>query len=327
MARPYRRPAWPGLLPARPIYAPAPPSVADAIRAALGIGGQVFSLQNAGSSPTFRVDDEAQLFVKLVPAERWRELREAESIAQWLVEQGAPAIAARDREPPQLANGDVVVVYPFATGRPPGPPHDAQAVGAGVGRLHAALKRHPEVAAWQARTEQRIDRLVAMRAALAGGDVVAGPRPDELHILASDRSISFLPGAHHSGPPRPLHGDLNIFNIVIDNGEARFLDFEDVVHSMLSVENDLALVCERVVLVQQPDDSAAAAAIAALLDAYEEAGGDKVNRTSLSGVLIGLSLRSLCTLAVLDPAGRDAAEWNKFFTLIEAAQRRRSVFD
>lgn len=327
MAQPYRRPAWPGLLPARPIYAPAPHAVADAISTALNISAPVFALQNAGSSPTFRVDDDQQLFVKLVPAERWRELGEAEMIARWLIAQGAPAIAARDVQPPQLPSGEFVVVYPFANGRPPGPAHDVRAVGEGVGRIHAALKHHPHASEWQERTDRRFEHLVRVRSALASGNFAAGPRPDDLRILAGDRTISFLPGDHQCGPSRPLHGDLNIFNIVIDQGEARIIDFEDVVHSVLPAEHDLALVCERVIMVQQPDDSGAAAAIDALLEAYAQAGGESINRASLAAVLAGLSLRSLCTLAVIDTSGHDSEEWNKFFTLIEAAQRRRLLFD
>ena len=324
----YRRPAWPGLLPARPIYAPAHPEVAAAIAAALGVSAPVFSLKNVGgASPTFRVDATSPLFVKLVSPARWRELEEAEMIARWLVSRGAPAIAALEIQPPQLPSGEFVVVYPFADGRPPQPAPDARAVGAGIGRSHAELTHHPHVADWTERTDQRLDRLVAMRASLALGDLAAGPRPDQLRELASDTSISFLPAAHQSGRARPLHGDLNIFNIVIESKAARFIDFEDAVHSVLSVENDLALVCERLILVQEKDDDAAASAIDALLAAYAEAGGDPFNRKALPDVLIGLSLRSLCTLALIDRPGHDTEEWNKFFNLIEAAKRRRVVFD
>lgn len=327
MDQPYRPPAWPGLLPARPIYAPAHPDTEAAIAAALGTRAQVFALQNAGgASPTFRIEADPPLFVKLVPPGRWPELRQAETIARWLVNRGAPAIAAIDPEPPRLPTGELVVAYPFANGRPPRPPQDAAEVGAGVARIHAALLDHPDRAAWQERTDARIDRLVAVRASIARGEYSAGPKPDELRTLAADRSISFLPGAHGSGPSRPLHGDLNIFNIVIDNGTARFMDFEDAVHSVLPVENDLALVCERVILVQEPDDGRASDAIDALLSAYAAAGGDRVNRDALPGVLMGLSLRSLCTLALIDRVGHDPDEWNKFFELVEAAKRGVGVF-
>jgi Ser/Thr protein kinase RdoA (MazF antagonist) len=326
--QPYRRPSWPGLLPARPIYAPASAGQSAAIASALGLNAPVFALQNvAGASPTFRIDADEPLFIKLVSPGRWEELREAEAIARWLADRGAPAIAARDDEPPQLPGGEFVVAYPFADGRPPMPSPDAAAVGAGIGRIHAALNTHPQAADWRERTGRRLDRLIAIRALLASGELAAGPQPDELRILASDRSISFLPGAHHSGSPRPLHGDLNIFNIVIEKDRARFIDFEDVVHSMLPVENDLALVCERVILVQEADDSAAAAAIDRLLDAYSASGGGTFNRAALPDVLIGLSLRSLCTLALIDPRGHDSVEWNKFFSLIDAAETRRGVFN
>jgi len=328
LPQPYRPPAWPGLLPARPIYAPAHPDLAAAIAAALNLAAPVFRLQNAGgSSPTFRVDAPQPLFVKLVSEDRWRELAEAEAIARWLVDQGAPAIAARDVEPPRLASGEFVVVYPFADGRPPSPSiEDARALGAGVAAIHQALTRHPDVAEWQSRTNRRLDRLAFARASLAGGKLIAGPRPDDLRLLAADRTIAFAPAAHRVGPSRPLHGDLNIFNIVIEQGGARFIDFEDAVHSVLPPENDLALICERVILVQEADDHAALAAIDALLDAYAHAGGDAINRSALPDVLRGLALRSLCTLAMIDPAGRDESEWQKFFTLIEAAARRRGLF-
>jgi Ser/Thr protein kinase RdoA (MazF antagonist) len=314
-------------MPARPIYAPAPPDLAAAIASALGVAAPVFALKNAGgSSPTFRVDAAEPLFVKLVSADRWRELREAELIARWLAAQGAPAIAARNVDPPELPGGEFVVAYPFAEGRPPSASlDDARALGEGVARVHAALLRHPDGPRWQATTARRLDRLVAVRAALAGGELIAGPRPKELRVLASDHAISFLPGVPGT-PARPLHGDLNIFNIVIQRGSARFIDFEDVVHSVLPPESDVALVCERVILVQESRDANAAAAIDALLDAYAGAGGATINRAVLADVLRGLSLRSLCTLALSDPSGHDAVEWNKFFSLIDAADRRRTVF-
>lgn len=325
---PYRPPAWPGLKPARPIYAPADPGIATAISAALGIEAPVFALANAGSdTATFRIEDQrTPLFVKLVPASRWSALREAELIAQWLVEQGAPAIAARSLDPPQLPSGELVVTYPFADGRPPLPATDARTIGAGISRIHTTLSAHAGVSDWRARTEQRLNRLVEVRSRIAAGLLAAGPRADDLRALAADREISFLPAAHGTGAARPLHGDLNIFNIVIENDTARFIDFEDVVHSVLPVEHELALVIERVILVQEQSDSSAAIAVDALLDGYAESGGDEVNKRSLPAVLVGLSLRSLCTLALIDPDGTDTAEWLKFFSLIDLVRRRESVF-
>ena len=326
--QPYRPPAWPGLKPARPIYAPAHPGDAAAITTALGIDAPVFRLQNAGgATATFRVGDAAPLFVKLVDEARWRELSEAEAVARWLAGHGAPAIAARDLDPPRLPNGNRVVAYPYAEGRPPSPSiDDARALGGALAQLHRVLATHPDIADWQSRTDRRLDRLNALRIAIAEGKLCVGPRPDDLRALAADRTIAFLPGTHRSGPARPLHGDLNIFNIVIESGEPRFIDFEDAVHSVLSPENELALICERVFMVQEPSDSNAAAAIDVFLNAYADGGGDPINRAALSDVLRGLSLRSLCTLADIDRRGRDVDEWQKFFGLIDAAERRRGIF-
>ena len=288
----------------------------------------MFRLQNAGgATATFRVGDAAPLFVKLVDETRWRELSEAESIARWLSQHGAPAIAARDIDPPRLPNGNRVVAYPYAEGRPPSPSiEDARALGTALARLHRVLATHPDAAGWQVRTDRRLDRLSAVRSALAEGKLVAGPRPDHLRELAADPTIAFVPGSHRTGTARPLHGDLNIFNIVIEHGEPRFIDFEDAVHSVLSPENELALICERVFMVQEPSDSGAAASIDAFLNAYAEGGGDPVNRAALPDVLRGLSLRSLCTLAEIDRRGFDADEWQKFFGLLDAAERRRGIF-
>jgi Ser/Thr protein kinase RdoA (MazF antagonist) len=106
-----------------------------------------------------------------------------------------------------------------------------------------------------------------------------------------------------------------------------FLDFEDVVHSVLPAAFDVALLCERAILAAEPDEAAARASIAALLHAYAEAGGGSIVRPAiLPDIMRGLALRSLCTLALIDPAGTDTGEWGKFFHLFEAAATRREVF-
>ena len=165
--QPYRRPAWPGLLPARPIYAPALRTSGAGDSVGARHRGPVFALANAGgSSATFRIDDEEPLFVKLVPPDRWRDLKEAELIARWLLVQGAPAIAARDMNPPQLPTGEFVVAYPFAAGRPP-QPGDARALGLGLGSLHAALGISSPVRRLAGAYPSPHRRLVAIRAKIA----------------------------------------------------------------------------------------------------------------------------------------------------------------
>jgi len=283
----------------------------------------VLKLANSGTD-AFRLDADPQLFVKLVPAARWPDVQRAESIARWLAARGAPAIAAASADPPRLPNGEYAIAYPFVDGRPPGPA-DARVVGEALARLHLALASHPDSADWRRRTGERLQRLAGIRGLLSRGALHAGPRPDALRALCADSSIAFIPASSESSH-RPLHGDLNIFNIMVRSWSVCFLDFEDVSHSVLPAEWDVAAACERVILVQRADNGDARAAVDALLGGYTTAGGSQVDRSALPSVLRGLALRALCTLATIDPDGSDAGEWSKFFALMEAASERQAVF-
>jgi Ser/Thr protein kinase RdoA (MazF antagonist) len=298
--------------------------MARAITSALGVSGAVLKLVNSGTD-AFRLDAEPRLFVKLVPAARWPDVQRAESIARWLAARGAPVIAAVSSDPPRLPSGEYAIAYPFVDGRSPGPA-DARAVGEALARLHLALASHPNSADWRRRTSERLQRLAGIRGLLSRGALHAGPRPEALRTLCADSSIAFIPSASESSH-RPLHGDLNIFNMmVVSAPSAAFLDFEDVSHSVLPAEWDVAAACERVVLVQQADNGAARAAVDALMLGYSTAGGPPIDRGALPGVLRGLALRALCTLATIDPGGTDAGEWSKFFGLMDAASERQAVF-
>lgn len=285
----------------------------------------MLKLANSGTN-AYRVEAGQPLFVKLVPAGRWLDVQRADAIARWLAAHGAPAIAAVRSNPPRLPSGEYAIAYPFVDGRPPGPV-DAAAVGDALARLHLLLAAHPDSVEWRGRTGERLQQLAGVRGLLARGALRAGPRPDALRALCADSSITFMPSANGSAN-RPLHGDLNIFNIMVGRSDSVcFLDFEDVVHSVLPAEWDVAAACERVILVQQRDNDAARPAIDALLKAYADAGGPPIDRHALPQVLRGLALRALCTLATIDRDGTDADEWAKFFGLIEAASERRAVFD
>ena len=330
---PYRPPAWPGLTPVARQYVPAPADLAAGVTTALGYPGPVWTLANAsqGSTRALRVDgrDGERLFVKLVPADWLDDLMAGEAIARWLEARGARVVAAIDGPPPKLATGEFAVAYPFCEGGAPGStPADAKALGVALAALHRALEPHPGRAGWQTATAQRLRRLTEVRGRLARGELKAGPEPERLARLASDQTISFLPDAFADlGPSRPTHGDLNIFNILLGDHGMVFLDFEDVVHSVLPAAFDVALLCERAILAAEPDDAAARESIAVLLSAYAEAGGSRFERPlRLADILRGLALRSLCTLASIDPAGTDPDEWSKFFHLGEMAGVRCNTF-
>lgn len=320
----YRAPAWPGLTPRPRVYVPAQPAWARRVMAALGEAADVFQLENAGNASSVflkaRLTTGAVLFLKVVDANRVEELTKAEEVAAWLEEAGVRAMTAVRRA--QLDDGRGLWAYTCHEGRPPEPlVADMRAIGAELGRMHEALTRHPRRAQWLQQTDLRLARLEATREALAQGHLQAGPEPVLLREIAADRSIQFLPGRYGAEQDRsPLHGDLNCFNMLMDERGCTLLDFEDVAHNVLPPVFDLAAVYERVALVGRAGGSAEVGLLDALLDAYAMVRGWRPESAVFSEVRRGLALRSLCILAEIDPQGRDAPEWFKFFHLLAEAQ-------
>lgn len=321
----YREPAWGGLESRPKVYSPVNSDFAQQVRSLLGLEGAVQRLANAGGPSTdfLRIDPLGghPLFLKVVAAGRSNELALAESIAHWLQNRGVRVVAAISHG--HLADGRELWAYPYHDGHPPEPSgEDMSAIGSELGKLHVALSRHPMVDDWTRETDARLAKLVLIRDALAAGSLNAGPAPAFLQRIASDGSVDFLPQRFNgTGSRLPLHGDLNRFNMLIDDSGCTFLDFEDVRHSVLPPIFDLATVFERVVMVNRPADTWGEGC-AALLDAYERATGRRIDPAWLPPALKGLALRALCTLADLDPAGRDAPEWEKFFYLLALADTR-----
>jgi len=322
--------AWPGLEPSAPRFEPAPAELARAIEGALGVRGRVERIANAGEADSYlrlTAGDGTRWFVKAVPAERAREMEQAEAIARWLAQRGAPVVAAA-REPRALG-ARVLLTYPYVEARAPAPTiADARALGAALAKLHAALAAHPDVAAWRADTARRLEDLERVRAELARGELRAGPDPERLALWARDAAIDFGARAFAAlGTAVPSHGDLNLFNVLVTAGGPLFLDLEEVHHSVLPAAFDVATVCERAILVRQADDAAAHAAMAALAAAYAEASGSPpLPLAGMPGVLRALALRALCVRARIDPRGDDAREWAKFFALMDGAGARAAAF-
>lgn len=320
----YRAPAWPGLTPRPRVYVPAEPAWGGRVRAALGEAAEVFRLENAGHASSVFLKaclaTGSVLFLKIVGVNRVDDLTKAEEIAVWLKEAGVRAMTAVRQV--QLDEDCTLWAYTYHEGRSPEPlVGDMRAIGAELGRMHDALSRHPRRAQWLQQTDQRLARLEATRQALAQGRLQAGPEPALLRGIAADRSIQFLPWRYGAEQDRsPLHGDLNCFNMLMDERGCTLLDFEDVAHNVLPPVFDLAAVYERVVLVGGTGEPAKAALLAVLLDAYAEVRGWRPDTAFFREVRRGLALRSLCVLAEIDPQGRDEAEWRKFFRLLEGVQ-------
>lgn len=318
----HRPPAWAGLTAQAPTLVEADPGLAQQVVAALGVDGAVRQIANAGGGGSvflkFEPKQGPPLFLKLIGEHRADELADAELVAQWLKSGGVNVVTASRNT--KLDDGRALWAYAFHHGRPPLPTvPDLSVIGAELGRLHQRLARHPSTAQWRLRTDKRLSRLSEIRESLATGALQAGPAPARLMGLARDPAIEFHPERDRHGAGRvPLHGDLNLFNLLIEDDRCTFLDFEDVCHSVLPAVVDLATVYERVVLVN-PQAGDNQARLSALLGAYEASTGTNIDAHSIPATLRGLALRALCTLADIDPCARDEQEWNKFFHLLDLA--------
>ena len=327
-----RVPAWPGLIPSQAKFVPADPDLTERVRFALKRRGTAERLVNAGSGRTFIrfiCQDGTSYFLKAMPTELAAKIAAAERIARWLKDRGAPAIAAVAPEPLSFGDEQCIVVYPYQAGRAPDVTEaDARSLGRALGCLHLALSEHPDCEAWRLATAQRIDRLSGIRARLAEGNLRAGPDPDRLAVIARDASIDFRPQAFQDlGIETALHGDLNVFNVIVTPEGPEFLDFEDVHHSFLPAVFDIATLYERVFLVRDQDDGRASRCAQALIRSYEDSRGLPMPvLRRLPDVLRGLALRALCTLCAIDPEIRDRDEWLKFFYLHDTVVHREAIF-
>ena len=165
-----------------------------------------------------------------------------------------------------------------------------------------------------------------MREDLASGRLRVGPHPEALQRLAAASEIDFS-GTEEAATP--LHGDLNLGNLLILEAGPVFLDFEDTLHSVLPVSHELALVIERILLASPLDEADTVELGGAFLDAYRLAGGcwRPPEPDALHRVLRGLALRSLCVLALCEREGTEIVrdEWRKFHTFESLARDRRET--
>lgn len=322
----YRAPAWSGLDAATPVYESVNAQFSSDILQALGSSGVLRRMANMGdaSSVFLRLDavDTGALFLKVVSPERGQALSQTEELARWLQGAALPVVASERSN--VLADGRQLWVYPFHAGRPP-QAHvaDMAMIGSALGKLHGVLQGHHLRSHWKQNTDARMLGLMQTREAVAQGRLRAGPDAQGFQQIASDRSIALHPDMFADvGPRIPIHGDLNRFNMLMDDKGCTFLDFEDVQHSVFPAMVDLVTVIERVVLVSREADTHTPC-IEALLRAYRTERPDvdlHKGMQALPAIQRSIALRSLCTLAETDPSGLHVDEWSKFFTLQSLAE-------
>lgn len=323
----YREPAWRGLTAVAPIYEDADAQLSEEVMQVLGVRGSLKRIANIGdaSSVFLRMDsnDSQALFLKVVTPDRGRTLSQAEDLAKWLHDCAIPVVAS-DRSC-ALSDGRRVWVYPFHDGRPPeARVSDMAMIGGALGKLHRELERHQLAGQWKQQTDARIQRLMKTREAVAQGTLRAGPDAPAFQKIANDRSIVLHPDMFvELGLRVPIHGDLNRFNMLINDSGCTFLDFEDVQHSVFPAVFDLATVVERVAAVYL-DEQALTPCKQALLAAYQDERSDvdmAAGARALPAIQRSIALRSLCTLAETDALGLHVDEWAKFFSLLSLAEK------
>jgi Ser/Thr protein kinase RdoA (MazF antagonist) len=116
---------------------------------------------------------------------------------------------------------------------------DASALGAALGRLHAALCHDPEATTVEARNAAARRRLMEMAVRLRSGAYAAIPPEYQGMVRAAagrlDASYEF------AGASQRLHGDVTPGNVLyLADGTARICDFENSAFSFWPVALDLA---------------------------------------------------------------------------------------
>lgn len=326
---PDKLPTWLDLRPAGP---PATAPVDERDLVLLSVLGRLENAERLNFGARFLgfyrtvTADRGPLLVRALPAADRSDAEARYRLERWLWSHGVATPEPVFSPMPSADGASVLMGHRYVDHRWLRPEDaDLRRLGSELAALHRVLVGHPEVGVWDRRTRARMSRLETLRGELAAG-TRAGPDPDRLSRLASDRSLTFLP----QGPRRPIHGDLNIANAIADaEDEVRLLDFEDVTHSVLSASFDLALVIERFVMVRADRDDERARLGRAFLAGYADNGGDALpGGGTLWQAVRTLNLRSLCVLALMEREGQPQPEpeWRKFLGLSEMAEARAAVW-
>lgn len=332
----YRNPAWSGLEPPEsgPALEPASSKLSSDICKAIGIKASVWKLNIGLDDAKFLkiiYEDGRSNFIKIVSLARCESMVRAEKIARWLKSRNLTVVAALDETPFKFSMSEYIFRYKYIYGsRIEANIEHVKILGRELAAIHKALAEHPDIDRWTVHTNMRISVLEEVRSNIISSMLTYGPEPDFLIEVAKNTDLSFIRGI--GGPRIPLHGDLNPYNVMMSNNNTKpvFLDFEDTFHSVLPVEYELSLVCQRLILIRIDDDREANVLVNAFLGSYRKAGG-KIPLQILDNIPIilkSLALRSLCVLVDCERKGIDIAkeEWDKFILLYKQAEIRTNVF-
>lgn len=326
-----RKPAFAGLHPSPPEFAPVDQNEFSALLACVG-PGKLLGRTGADAGPAgyylHQSRDGGTRFLKVVPAVHAARQSAADQVAVWVGRHGVRTPAPLPGFPRALGCDQAVFAYPYLAGRFA---HATQAelnpIGTSLAVLHAALARFPDGATIKRNSATRTAMLLKRRDLVCAGAHTPGPQPALLReILESEQRIFSL--LEEVPASQPVHGDLVYGNVLfpLEGGGPVLLDFEDTLISWLPVDLDIALALERFALLPEQDDDQALALGRELLRAYGKGSGREAGFLAhpLNDCLRLLSVRALVALAELEARGEalETAEWDKFFGLYRHAVAR-----
>lgn len=297
----------------------------------LGREGKIYkTLPEKNNSNFYRYisENNAQdLFIKLEKKQRDGDIKISEETAIWLSKNGINAVYCIDGYPREYKN-NLMLAYKYIDGRfIQATESDLTTLGKSIAFLHNKLSEIPSKKIIKKETNARLDNLQRIREDISKGNCVCGPSPLKLKELSKDNSISFTKNYTEA---QPLHGDLNPGNMIMMDSNVFFLDFEDTIHSFLCPFYELAYVIERIILVSTLEKKEKIRISKTFLNSYLTSRSKlklKKHNDMLLNILRGLSLRSLCTLALyeINNVEINTNEWKKFFYLEELARNNRDL--
>jgi Ser/Thr protein kinase RdoA (MazF antagonist) len=275
----------------------------------------------------FRLDlsDGQKFIIKIVEPSAVAQSNEAEKAIAWLSARHVPVVATTDQY--RFPTGEVLQKTPFLEGRRVGlGAEELFTFGVGVAQLHHALAKVPYKGRWTKNTVNRLQALEKTRQNVAKRGLEVGPDPQRLLTLVADEQLDFQKSRCCV---QPLHGDLNPGNVLIVDEKPVFMDFEDTVHSVLSIDYEILFAIERFVLVHVKNDKEAVSLGREFLRGYASQENKKYTIRNIDpvNVLRSLALRSLMVLVNGELTGNSVSEreWKKFFYLEEMSRSRAEV--
>lgn len=330
----YRPPGVPGLYPASPGFKPAGDQEAELVNSSIGISGSVETLVGASTQSFYKVVSKSslprELFVRRVAKKRLESFRYTTSLNCWLADRGVITNTVISEHVCLDGSGDVFAVSPYIDWRPARPDRaDAGLLGKSLACLHEALSVHPDRGRWEKATRTRLNHLNEIRQELASGNLASPVEQKVVRALCKRSEVDF---DNYALPHVPLHGDPHSFNLLVhqDNSEVTVVDFEDVFHSVFPVVFDLAVVIQRVFLMQERDDEALTRLVNHFIASYGIKDEMELSQMKqlIPDVLRGLALRAFCVSADCVRLGIEVPdqEWEKFLFLFRQIERRQHVF-